>query len=196
MNRQNISKFFKYLLAGAGILAVAFLVIGGLWFATKYLFLSFKELDSDVASAIVAASAAGFVSVLTIVYSQRRVKEREIAEVHRPHKVKVYGSFMEMTFKALRTVQSSPNRSISPKMVDAMRDFKRDLLIWGSPNVITAYLGWEAQATEKAEKGIVAWDHLLREFRKDLGNSNWGLAEGDLIKVILTKEASDKLFPS
>ena len=159
---------------------------------------SIASLDSDLAAAIVAASVAGFVSVLTVVYGQRRVKEREIAEAHRPQKVKVYRGYMELMFDVLRSVKDRNEVSesqMSSDHVDKMYSFRRELILWGSPGVIRAYLQWEEIASSDAppRERLLGWDKMLREFRKDLGNSNWLLKEGQLMYMILTSDAREEM---
>ena len=62
--------------------------------------------------------------------------------------------------------------------------FTRDLIVWGNPSVIKAYERFRRGSS--SEVGVLLLlDDILREIRKDLGNSNWGIKRGDLVKLFL-----------
>jgi hypothetical protein len=161
------------------------------------------SIDSDVAMAIIATAIAGFASVFTVVYAQWRTKVREIAEAHRPQKVKVYGGYMELMFAMLQqTKKEEPKKGkvVTPKAIpgnhlDKMYSFRREVILWASPGVIRAYLEWESISAHEPDVKVrlLAWDKLLREMRKDLGNSNWMLRPGQLMHMILTPDAREEL---
>lgn len=137
------------LLLGA-ILGVAAL----LWQSARYILSMFSSVDSEVATAIVAAAIAGLASVFTVVYAQWRTKEREIREAHRPQKVKVYGEYMELMFEILRQTKKGgtvSEKSIPPKAFEKMYDFRRGVILWGSPGVIRSYLDWEAVGVHESD---------------------------------------------
>lgn len=69
------------------------------------------------------------------------------------------------------------------------------MILWGSPDVIRAYLDWEAVAVHEPDpqERLLAWDKLLREMRRDLGNSNRKLSAGQLMHMILTQDAREEL---
>ena len=77
------------LLVGAGYLLV--------WIVESVL-----ALQKEVAVAIVAGFAAVVGTVLTVVLTNRANKLREIAEAHRPEKMKVYDKYMRFLEKDRR----------------------------------------------------------------------------------------------
>ena len=174
-----------------------------LWQFVHYILSLFGSIDSDIAVAIIATVIAGFASVFTVVYAQWRTKVREIAEAHRPQKVKVYGGYMELMFEILQqTKKKEPKKGevVTPKAIpdkhlDKMYSFRRDVILWASPGVISAYLEWESVGVHEPDVQVrlLAWDKLLREMRKDLGNSNWMLRPGQLMHMILTQDAREEL---
>ncbi len=189
---------WKFLKAIAPALIILTLGLGLTWLFVRETIRLIGSLESEVATSIIAAAIAALVGLVTVVYNQRRAKDREIAESHRPQKVRVYGDYMEMMFDLLQRTNEGKtiSKSDPPKdLFKKMYNFRRDVILWGSPGVIRAYLDWEKVATADQAKGIIAWDRMLREFRKDLGNSNWMLSEGQLLSVILTQDARSKLIP-
>lgn len=68
---------------------------------------------------------------------------------------------------------------------DQVFEFTKDLIVWGSPRVIKSYYNFrDTQNTDVHI--IVKLDEMLREIRRDLGNSNRGIKKGDLIKLFIT----------
>lgn len=146
-------------------------------------------MDGQVLAAIVAAGGTVFGAVATVVYSQRRSKDRELAEAHRPQKVKVYDAFLTMTVDEMKNAKKGKGVAITSRLIERMFSFKRDLLVWGSPRVIRAYRDFEASPEDEGAKlKIMRVDRILREIRADLGNSNRGLRKGALIQLFLTEE--------
>lgn len=56
--------------------------------------------------------------------------------------------------------------------------------MWGSPAVIKAYTAFRSTGSDPHI--VFRLDDLMQAMRKDLGNSNWGLARGELIKLFIT----------
>ena len=194
MNGSELRLFSRVKSIGAIILffLIAICIVWGLCVLAGAIFQSISALDSYVAAAIIAASVTGLISVLTVVYGQRRIKERELREAHRPQKVKVYGAYMELMFDLLQRIKDKGNvasAELPPEATTKMLSFKRDLILWGSSGVIRAYLEYENTTLDNPEEGLLAWDRMLREFRRDLGNSNWLLKDGQLLHLILTPES-------
>ena len=186
----------KAILGLIALLVTCAAVVIGLWLSVRGAIRLVGSLENELAASIVAASAAALIGLATVVYNQRKIKEREIAESHRPQKVEVYGRYMEMMFDLLRRTKEGPSvskRKMPKALLDKMYGFRKDVILWGSPGVIQAYLDWERVASENQTEGFLAWDKMLREFRKDLGNSNWMLKKGQLMSLILTEEAREEM---
>jgi len=162
----------------------------GLYAAARALISSVLGLDANIAAAILAASTTVIVSVLTVVYNQRKSKEREIGESHRPKKIELYKRFMdEAVVGLLRLVGKQSDKSIDDedvqkKIGEFFFKFTGDVIVWGSPKVIKAYIAFRASADQKHI--ILKMDDMLLAIRHDLGNSNSGLERGELIGLFLT----------
>jgi hypothetical protein len=64
-------------------------------------------------------------------------------------------------------------------------EFNRNVLLWGSPTVIRAFLAFRSQGGTTNPFVLGQMDKLLGAIRKDLGLSNWRLQKGDLVKLFL-----------
>lgn len=180
------------------ILATAY----GVFAFFHWLFMGVIGLDAKVAAAIIAACTTVIVSVLTVVYTQQNTKSREIDNSHRPQKMEIYKRFMDEVVVNLLKAKKE-NKVDSPefkkKLEEDFFSFTGDIIVWGSPTVIRAYTEFRSSGTSledsesSSHKILLKIDNLFQAMRKDLGNSNWGLNSGDLIKLFLTDpESFDK----
>ena len=173
-----------------GTLAMISVAGYGLFRLVHFLVTGLLSLDSSVAATIIAASATVLVSVVSIIYSQRKTKEREIAESHRPQKIELYKRFMDdVVLGVLRMTKKKGGKSIDDADVqehlqDFFFQFTGDLIVWGSPQVIKSYT--EFRSSGDQPEIILKVDDMLRAIRKDLGHSNRGIGRGALISLFLT----------
>ena len=74
--------------------------------------------------------------------------------------------------------------------------FHSGLITWGSSDVIQKYLSFRNFNTKVNSTGILLIvNELLLAIRKDLGNSNFTLKKGDLLKIFINDpDEIDKLF--
>jgi len=126
------------------------------------------------------------VSVLSIVYNQRKTKEREIAESHRQQKIDLYKKFMDnVVVGALRLAKDKADDADLQKHLETFfLDFTANLIVWGSPGVIHEYT--KSRKSGNQPQMLLQIDDVLRAIREDLGHSNRRIGRGDLIALFLT----------
>ncbi|WP_426994622.1 hypothetical protein [Methylomonas sp. CM2] len=159
---------------------VAFLVITAivLW-ATYSAFQWFQSLNASVAAALITASLGLF----GLWYAQWQSKSRDIAESHRASKIEVYKIFFDLVEKFQSIEVGDLNEENLPEWLkEDYQKLNRGLLLWASPGVITAYLDFRRVSGSGGDI-LKAVDAMYREIRKDLGNSNYQLKPGDLIRI-------------
>lgn len=143
-------------------------------------------LNPNVVTSIVAALTAFF----GFLYNQKKAKERDISEAHRPQKVELYKQFMnivvDLQTRALEGKLDEIQKDEMPKeLVEKMIGFTCDLIVWGSPDVIKKWDKFRCAAAQASPNMLFVMDEMLQSIRKDLGNSNFLLKKGDLIKLFL-----------
>jgi hypothetical protein len=182
-------------LIGLVALIIIAVTVYGVFAFFHWLFMGVIGLDAKVSAAIIAACTTFIVSVATVLYTQQKTKSREIDNSHRPQKMEIYKRFMnEVVVNLLKATKD--NKVDSPefkkKLEEDLVSFTGDIIVWGSPTVILAYTEFRSSrtASENTESSslsiLLKIDNLFQAMRKDLGNSNWGLNRGDLIKLFLT----------
>jgi hypothetical protein len=162
------------------VLTLAILAVAGYFLASAAL-MWIRGLDSDVAAAVITA----ILGLFGLWYAQWHSRSREISESHRQSKIEVYNIFFDIVdkFQDDSVDTSFTSKEDAPEWLK--NDFKRlnrGLILWGSPDVIRAWLNFRAVAGSGHGNILVSVDTMYQAIRKDLGNSNFGLQSGDLIK--------------
>jgi len=183
-DREGMKK--NKLIAVMAVSAVVAILLGAfalLWWMIK----GIVGFDEKMAAAIIAACTTVIVSVATVVYTQQKTKTREIDNSHRPQKVEIYKRFMAKAVVGLLRA-TKENRIKSPEYQRELEElffsFTGEVIVWGSPSVIRAYSAFRSAGADP--NILLRVDDLLQAMRKDLGNSNWGLTRGELIKLFIT----------
>lgn len=166
----------KQVIAGGVILLAV--SAAGLW-AIYSAFQWFQSLNASVSASLITAT----LGLIGLWYAQWQSKTRDIAESHRASKIEVYKVFFDLVEKFQTNIGDSVTDDYIPE--ELKNDFlklNRGLLLWASPGVITAYLNFRKVSTSGGNV-LIAVDAMYREIRKDLGNSNYQLKTGDLIRI-------------
>lgn len=174
---------FKNIIFSIIILILIFTFVFLLWFAFREILIFLKSTDSKLAAATI------LVGIIVTIYSQERIKKREIEEAHRESKIELYNKFIGFLVKII-SGSNELTSDIAPtekEMIDFMVEFKRDLLLRASPNVIKAQIEYEkaTQNPHKTKNMFSYVDKLIREMRKDIGLSNFGLNNLETIQIFL-----------
>ena len=181
------------------------LVVGALLF-----WITRAKLEKDITVAVVAAAGTILASVVVVSITQYNTKQMEVAEAHRLKKVEVYSEFGDLVFSIFRMIKIPDRPDLEDQEKQLMfqksqaeleekyLSFSKKLLLWGSPEVINAWLVFMAQSrsseahkadgadTKSAIMNLLYMDDVFRAMREDLELSNRGLREGDLVKAFLT----------
>lgn len=168
---------------------VLLLVIGISIFLWKIGLLFVKSLvaiDPLFSASIIGAMATIIVSISATIITQTQIKLREVEEAYRTKKVEVYEEFLN----TVTSLVMAENNNVSVQalsqqdLVNYWVKFKTNILLWGSPEVIKCQLAFELAAQKKGNVFIEV-DNLYKAIRKDLGLSNQGLNNYELIKMYL-----------
>ena len=181
MPKINKEKFL--LIIGFALIAVA---LYALWVIASFFVSSLAAADPKIAAAIIAAMTTVFVGLTAVIITQRQTNLREIAEAHRKKKVEIYQKFLETVISLI----AGENEKVTMKapseqdLIDYLVDFKTEILLWGSPKVIKAQLAFEATTASRGDV-LAAVDIIYKAIREDIGLSNSGLNNLELIKLFL-----------
>lgn len=183
------------ILASLILLGIIGIIGAAVFFVIRFTWKIFAGLDKQVAVAIVAGSATVFVSVITVVIGKSLDKKREIEKRHSRQKREFYEKFLEDFFQF--------TRKFSKEEVDLTQDEKfaafadeasRKLILWSNRSVIKEYCMFRSFGVRASKPGsgfeiLLQFEKMLFEIRKDLGHSNRGLKQGDLLLTYIEPQS-------
>ncbi len=174
-------------------------VIGGVAWAI-YLIVaailsSLTKLESDVAVAIVAASATVIVSVLTLVISKILEGRASITQELRAKKTPIYENIISTLYKLQFAEKLGEEPLSEQELMKFIADIMEKLTIWDSDGVIRAFSDFRLATVRGADSVdiLFIYENLLLEIRKDLGHKNTNLKRGMILS--LTVNDIDKYLP-
>ena len=183
---SSSNKFWQLVGTAVGV-AVIFGIIYVLWLVATHLMSFLASANPAISAAIVGAMATVLVSVGGALYTQAQIKKREIAEAHRERKVALYKEFLDVVLRIM--AKENKNLSLEPiseqDLIKFLAEFKTSIILWGSPKVIKAQLNFEA-ISGSGGNVLVAVDKLYLAIRDDIGLSNSGLNNHELVKMYLS----------
>ena len=125
--------------------------------------------------------------VITVTLTHYWTKKREIEETHRLRKSEIYRDFVQnaivKSFQGAK--QEQTQQEIAENLEDFIFSFVGALIVWGAPDVIHAYRQFQKSSETDLKAVFSSADDLLLAIRKDLGHSNKGLKQHDLLALFL-----------
>lgn len=185
----------RQLIVGFGLLIV--LLAGAaslLWWVASSISSYIDAANPNVAAAIIGTSGTIIVGLSAVLIAQFYTSKRTIADAHRDTKTAIYGEFIAMIQKQMDITRDEPlfsdkydDEEAAKDLLKSISQFQERMFLWASPNVIQCWLNCRVQAEGQtsARDSLLLWDGLIRAMRKDLGQSNYRLKKGDLVKMML-----------
>lgn len=181
MRTRIIQKVFRIIL----ILIVILLIYIGI---TEY-YPFIKKLDLKNFGSIITGAITLTVGLGAVLVSQSKIKKRELAEAHREKKIELYNRFNDKIFELFAGINPkvTGKEPSEQDLIDFMMNFKKDLMFRASPKVIKTVIKFENYSNNpKKEKSILRIvDDIYRAMRADIGQSNWGLGNLEMIQIFL-----------
>ncbi len=181
--KKDIS--MKHLTTFLGLVFIA-VIAYFLWVTGKFFISIFTAANPDTAVGILGAMTTVLVGLAAVIITQRQTKLREIEEAHRAKKVDMYEKYVKLIGSAI----AIDNKNITTKhpsqqtLINGLASYHEKLILWGSPDVVKTQLEFR-QASNEANKMLPAVDNMYKAIRKDIGLSNRGLNNLELVKMYL-----------
>lgn len=164
------------------------------YFGGRAIVHTFQHLDKEVAAALVTAGAAVVVTVSSAVLARYFDRRQAREQAERTARIPVYEDFVKGLLDLLGIGKAEEERRTIDE-ADArkmMAAFTEKIIIWGSDDVIRAWVDWRyaaaalgdrKQTDAEAIESMLHLESLLLTFRKDLGLRNKGLRRGDILRL-------------
>lgn len=136
-------------------------------------------------------------TVFGAIYAQVKSKQRENESRLFPQKALAYKKMFDLVGGLFDTEGKKSGNNKGDKIVDSLRDFQKDILIWGSARTLKAYNRMMSKITvESVDPVTIALElnNLFSEMRKDLGHNDKGLTHLELIGIFIKSEDKQKFF--
>lgn len=167
------SKAKSFITTTAALAVIVVIIAGAGWLVVKVI-----EQGSTTMTAIVAAAATVGVGLVGRYYEREKA-----AQATRKSEL---GTVYEQIASVTHDVKT-------PRQMEKLvLGFFRKGIVYAGPSVLEAYRVWRDQihdddTTSQAElrASMLRFERLLLAMRSDLGMSNKGLKEGDLLRVVL-----------
>lgn len=174
-----------------GFLFACVLVASFAW-AAWYFVLAIQEADANVKAGIIGLLGMFLAAILTNFFTRRR----EINARHFSEKREAYAKFIDIVFSIVSSINSGRNLS-EQSLANKIMGFKKELMVWGGPEVIQSWNDFEIQSEKVSEdpKDILsAVERLLRAIRKDLGHDDRRLKFGSLLGLLMLAKDKKVLY--
>jgi hypothetical protein len=168
------------------LLTVGLLGLGVYWLITS-LIDKLNSVDSDLGKALVTGGATVSVAVVSLVIGKLWEQQVKIQQDIREKKIPVYEKQIETFFSIIFAEKNGQRKLTEDKIGKAFQEFTEKLIIWGSEEVIQAWLAFRLYDWQNSDsiEGLLKVEALLQAIRKDLGNSNSKLKAGDITKLFV-----------
>ena len=173
-----IRKIMEWLLAITLLAAIVLVLWRGVVYVTS--------LKSEVAAAILAASIAGAVSIVSLAASKAYETRTLIAQDIRAKKTPAYEEIANMLFRLQGSGLPGGTQVEEAEVNDWFVRTTERVAIWGSDEMIRAYGRFKRTTWEGEPIGaLFAVEDLVLAIRRDLGHSDQ-LERGSILRMFIT----------
>lgn len=149
----------------------------------------FVKIDPGIGAAIVVGALTIISSVYVASFNSRKAREQVAFEAQRGEKAQIYDEFVKMVVQVVKNTKAGKKgEDVLPGNIEEFfHEFTSKLIVYGGPGVVQAFAKWRSSASETQGTGqLMLIDKLLREMRSDLGESNKGLDDNELVGLFTT----------
>lgn len=170
-------------------LALIISAVAALWWLTRTAVHHLMSMPQGLGAALIAGFCTIVVSTLTVVLARYYERTRELSALHRDKKILVYDEFLEGFFNIMNSNSKHSPTVSPPDIVTFLRGFTRKLLLWGSQDVINAFVKWQRHLMLGVPDARTIWltQEFLLAIRADLGHRNNKLDRGLYATILLSE---------
>ena len=171
------SRITKFVL---GIIALAILVGGVILF--------FKYFKPETFIALIA----GLLPAIIFWRLQIRREEKEHHNWLLRNKKAYLIDFVDNLSKTLHNKGTEAEKE--KKISESLKSFTPALVVWGTPDMITAWNELGKNELKDANNSIRMAEQLLRMIRKELGHDDSGLRKGEVMSIFIKGDEKDAII--
>jgi hypothetical protein len=174
-------KMKKFMLTTVSLAALAALIFG----AYKFITLMAETINPTVTVAVLTMMG----SAASLSLGKYIEKSREIEKEIREKKIPIYSEFIDFLFRVLR-MSKEGNDMDEAEMIAFMLKFNQTLMVWGSDEVMRAWIQFRTLSTAddspgKALKIAKSIASIILAIRSDIGHSNVNIDERGILSTFI-----------
>jgi hypothetical protein len=156
-----------------------------------------NSVDSDLGKAFITGGVTVFIAVVSLVIGKIWEQKIKINADIREQKIPMYEKQISIFFSIIFAEKYGDKKPTENEIGKAFQDFTEKLIIWGSAEVIQAWIEFRVYDWQNSNsiEGFLKVENLLKAIRKDLGNSNYQLKNGDILKLFIN-DFNPELLPN
>ena len=156
----------------------------GLYWFVAALIDKLASVQGDLSKTLVASSATIIIAVITLVVGKVWEQKLKTREDIRAKKIPVYEKQIETFFSVFMSEKISGKKISERELMKAFTAFSEKLIVWGSSEVIQAWVNFRTIKHEGAQ-GLKMMEELFLAIRKDLGNDSSQLKNHELLRLFV-----------
>ncbi len=177
----------RQLLVGFFFLGLLVVVLG---FVMRWVLQGLLRVDPELGAALATGFVAVVVTVLSVAVSKYYERKSTVEQALREQKVPIYEKLIDFIFRITFAEKRGESMPSDQEMVLFMTELTRDLVIWGSPDVIRSFSSFKRLSASLADSGayipiMFAVEDVFRAIRKDLGHGDTLLKKGDILAIYI-----------
>lgn len=163
------------------------LVLGALLVViVRAVFSLLSSADPAVLAAVIVTSGTVLVSVGSLILSNRSQARQQAQQAQHDRKAEAYEELLTYWFWVMRECRNAPPAKRKQADEKYRATVPQKLITWGSEDVVKEFTAQVGPSGVTEETSILGFEKLLLAVRRDLGHTNKGLEEGDLLRPFLT----------
>ena len=155
-------------------------------------------MNIDISTNTLVSVCFALFSAVLVVILQRRTERLKIAESQLSQsKYRVYHELVSLFFDMLKDTKAKRALDI-PVLTNRMLDIKKDLLIYGSDDVVKLLSKWLVYTSTNPDKADHIWIYvdMIIKVRKDMADRRTSISRDDIMLLIMQNEDEYKQLKS
>lgn len=198
MNTEKFNKISSFTIALFLLACIVYIFWWLIAFLLKFPTL-FLSASTDIKVSLIGLFGTAFVSILTIVISKHIEKETDFRRAQYQSKLATYQNFLDNVIaktlleneKMKNKAHPKTNETEEDQLLKAMKDFIKDVMLWGSDEVVHSASLWlnhlrkQENSVQEILPLVCELEELIKIIRKDLGHSNRKICKGDILRLFI-----------
>jgi predicted DNA-binding ribbon-helix-helix protein len=135
---------------------------------------------------------AALLGLVGLLYRHERERREAVEHQLSEHKYKAYVELLEIFFDLMKSIKADrkiPQAKLTNRMIDA----SKDLMVYGSDEVVAIYQQWLKDAREGKPGGLTWFGDLVVAIRRDMGHTKTKITSDQILRQLITDYDQAKL---